>query len=252
MSYRVLATFGLTGMLAGCGTGPIDAVGMDPAALTAGIVAHYRFDEGSGTAVRDDAGKGHDGSISGSTWSWLAQGRFGSALRLAQGDYVAVDNFPDATPSWTIAAWVQIASADMGMGEVTVLSTEEVFQGGWEINLIASDTEQRYHFGFWTGPSSTQYAYYDCVGCLTPDRWQHVAAVVDGQAMSLAFYLDGVLQARLSISKTIVPGRSTLYMGRWALDDPARLLSGALDDVAVWSRPLVSEEIAQLTRAAVP
>jgi hypothetical protein len=249
MTVRVLVPLGLAGLL-GCSTGPIDAVGMDPAALTDGIVAHFSFDEGTGTAVHDNTGKGHDGTITGATW--LAQGRFASALRLRQGDYVAVESFPDATPSWTVAAWVQIASADMGMGEVTVLSTEEVFQGGWEINLIASDTEQRYHFGFWTGPSSTQYAYYDCVGCLEPDRWQHVAAVVDGQAMSLAFYLDGTLKERLPITKTIVPGRSTLYMGRWALSDPARLLSGCLDDIAIWSRPLVSEEIAQLTRAAVP
>lgn len=256
MRQPVASMLGLAGLAvvwaSGCGDGPIDAVGLDPAALTAELVAHWSFDEGTGTVAHDGAGKGHDGTIYGSTWSWLAQGRFASALRLGQGDYVAVEGFPDATSSWTVAVWLRIASADTGMGEVTVISAEEVFQGGWEINLIARDAEQLYHFGFWTGPGSTEYAYYNCEGCLLPDRWQHVAVVVDGQALTLAFYLDGELKTRQSIPKTILPGVSTLYMGRWAVTDPARLLAGSLDDVAIWSRPLVSTEIAQLTRAPVP
>jgi hypothetical protein len=239
-------------LLAGCGEGPIDAVGLESAALTSELVAHWSFDEGTDTVVHDNAGKGHDGTIYGSTWAWLDQGRFAAALHLEQGDYVAVENFPDATSSWTVAVWLRIASADTGMGEVTVISAEEVFQGGWEINLIARDAEQLYHFGFWTGPGSYDYAYYNCEGCLLADRWQHVAVVVDGSAMSLAFYLDGALKARQSIPKTISPGVSTLQMGRWSVSDPARLFSGSLDDIAIWSRSLVSSEIAQLTRVAVP
>jgi hypothetical protein len=41
-------------------------------------------------------------------------------------------------------------------------------------------------------------------------------------------------------------------MGRWATTDPARLLGGSLDDIAIWSRPLMSAEIALLTQAAAP
>jgi hypothetical protein len=39
---------------------------------------------------------------------------------------------------------------------------------------------------------------------------------------------------------------------RWATADPARLLVGSLDDIAVWSRPLQSAEIALLTQAPPP
>jgi hypothetical protein len=79
-----------------------------------------------------------------------------------------------------------------------------------------------------------------------------VATVVDGAASTLSFYLDGVLQDRHQVPQAISPGVSTLYMGRWATTNPARLLVGSLDDIAIWSRPLVSEEIALLTQAPAP
>lgn len=171
---------------------------------------------------------------------------------LEQGDYVAVDSFPNATPGWTVATWVQIASTNVGIGDATVISTEDVFKGGWEMNLTALQSDLRYHFGFWTGPGSYDYAHYECLGCIHPDRWQHLAAVVDGAAKTLTFCLDGVLQVRQTIPRPISPGVSTLTMGRWATTDPARLLVGSLDDIAIWSRPLMSAEIALLTQAAAP
>jgi hypothetical protein len=235
-----------------CGTGPLDALGLAPGALSAGRVAHFAFDEGTGATVHDSSGNAHDGTINGSTWSWLPQGRFGGALHLAPGDYVAVADFPNATSGWTVAAWVQLASNDPAMGEATVLSTEAVFKGGWEINVTPLDGALAYHFGFWTGPGSYDYDHYECQGCVHSGQWQHLAAVVDATAHTLAFYLDGVLQTRQSVRQAISPGVPTLYMGRWATSDPARLLQGSLDDVAIWDRALVSPEVALLTQAPAP
>lgn len=239
-------------VLSGCGNGDVAAVGLAPDGLSMDLVAHWTFDESNGSAVSDSSGKHHDGVINGSTWSWLSQGRFGGALHFEQGDYVVVDNFPDASSGWTVSAWVQLASKDVGIGEVTVLSTEDVFKGGWEMSLVAQPDDVQSHFGFWAGPGSYDYAAYYCDKCMQPDRWQHIAAVVDGSANTLTFYLDGVLQARVSIRQAISPGVPTLYMGRWATTNPARLLVGSLDDIAIWSRPLVSGEIASLARAPAP
>jgi hypothetical protein len=239
-------------LLSACGVGPVDAVGLAPGGLSQGLVAHWSFDEGADSVVHDSSGNGHDGSINGPGWSWLAQGRFGGALHLEQGDSVTVDSFPNATQGWTVSTWVQIASKDVGMGLATVISTEDVYHGGWEMNLNALPTNLQYDFGYWTGPGPYDYsAYYACTDCMHPDRWQHIAAVVDGTAGTLSFYLDGILQDRHHVPKTISPGVSTLSMGRWATTDPARLLAGSLDDIAIWSRPLVSEEIALLTQAPV-
>jgi hypothetical protein len=239
--------------LSACGTGPIDALGLVPGGLSDGLVAHWTFDEGSGTSVRDSSGNARDGTLNGSTWSWVAAGRFGGALRLEQGDYVTVNDFPKATPGWTVSVWVQVGSMDVGIGEVTLISTEDVYKGGWEMNLTADSTHMEYHFGYWTGPNSSTYdAHYECLNCIHPDRWQQVTAVVDGAKGTLAFYLDAVLQARVHVPRTISPGVPTLYMGRWATSDPARLLAGSLDDIAIWNRALVSEEVALLHQAPAP
>ena len=245
----ILAT---AGSLSGCGTGPIDAFGLLPDALSSGLVAHWRFDEGTGTTVADSSGNARNGVLNGSTWSWLpqGQGQFGAALHLRQGDYVTVNGFPHATAGWTVAVWVRFAPQNPAVGEVTVLSTEDVFKGGWEINLI--DRDLTYHFGFFRGPDSSDYTHYNCAGCVRPDEWQHLAAVVDGAASTMAFYLDGVSQQRQSILQAILPGVATLYMGRWATRDPARLFVGSLDDVAIWSRPLSAAEVVRLTQAPAP
>ena len=42
---------------AGCGASPLDAVTVNPHSLTMGLVAHWTFDEGSGSVVADSSGK---------------------------------------------------------------------------------------------------------------------------------------------------------------------------------------------------
>lgn len=245
-----LATSAL--LVSGCGSGAMDAVTLEPNALSSALLAHWAFDEGAGGAVADSSGNGYHGRLNGSTWSWVDPARFAAGVRLQQGDYVSVDGFPYATVGWTVAAWVKVPTQAVGLGELTVISTEDVYKGGWEVNLTALAFDKRYHFGFWTGPTEFEYTHFECVDCLRTEVWQHVAAVVDGKNESLAFYLDGVLQGRQGIPQPISPGVSTLYMGRWATAEPARLLMGSLDDVGIWQRALSSAEIALLAQAPVP
>jgi hypothetical protein len=238
----------VVGLVGGCGTGPIQAVGLNPDPLTTGLVAHWRFDDASGTGLADSSGNHHDGSIVGSTWSWIA-GHFEGALHLEQGDSVAVDDFPNATNSWTVAAWVQIPNQTIDAGDATLISTEDALKGGWELLVTSS----KYHFGYWTGvPMPNDYTYAECADCIRPDQWQHLAAAVDGTAMTLTLYLDGERNARTAIPRPISPGVPTLTMGRWATADPARPLLGSLDDVAIWNRALTADEIALLVEAPAP
>lgn len=230
------------GILCGCGTGPIQAVGYAP-----DVVAHWRFDDRSGTALVDSTSNHHDGTIVGATWSWTA-GRIAGALHLEQGDYVSVDNFPDAKSDFTVAAWVQVPIQVASAGDWTLISTENAFKGGWQLQVTSS----KYHFGFWTGPAPTDYSYAECSSCIRPDQWQHLAAVVDGEAMTVALYLDGEQQTPISIPKRISPGVLTLYMGRWATTNTPRPLIGSLDDIAIWNRALSAAEIGQLVESPAP
>jgi len=140
----------------------------------------------------------------------------------------------------------------MNADEGTIISTENLFKGGWEMSVIPNQ-EHESHFGFWEGPTQYDYAAYYCKNCLEPDRWQQITGVVDGSAKTLAFYLDGVLQARVSVLQAISPGVSTVTMGSWASPDKQpRYLVGSLDDIAIWSRPLVDAEVATLAQGPAP
>ena len=88
--------------------------------LTAGLVAAYAFDSGSGRVASDSSGNGNSGTLLGATWS--THGRFGRGVQFrAAGDVVRVPPSPslDLTAAMTLAAWV--------------LPTEE--QSGWRTVL---------------------------------------------------------------------------------------------------------------------
>src|SRR4051812_43841409 len=93
--------------LSACGLAPLDVVDLPAAGV--GLVAYWTFDEGTGISVLDHSGNAFNGQLTGG--SWIADGSFGGALYLTRGDYVAVPSFPDATPDWTVSAWVRYAQS---------------------------------------------------------------------------------------------------------------------------------------------
>jgi hypothetical protein len=235
---------------AACSAGPIEVARLQPGSLADGMVAHWAFDERMGDVLHDDSGNKRDGQITGATW---IDGRFDGALHFNAGDAVAVQTFPDGAASWSVSLWVRIDTSELGSDYVTLVSSEIPFVGGWEVNAIFTPGEPRYHFGYWVGPSESDYDYVEC-NCFAADDWVHVAAVVDGGAKTLTLYVNGQQVQQAPQRAKISPGSPILYMARWSQTDPAplRLLTGALDDIAVWSRPLVPQEITILSTSPVP
>lgn len=238
-------------VLCGCGANPVDAVTINPNELATGLVAHWTFDEGTGTVAADRSGNRHDGQLTGG--SWLPSGRFAGALDLAAGDYVTVSTFPQATPAWTVSAWVRTSAeqlvAGASQGWKTILSTENVFAGGWQLYLdIRSDFKQ-FDAAYWAGTSATDYVVANC-DCVEVGQWIHLTAVFDDISGELRFYRDEALMDRRAMPVPILAGDPTLYIGRWNQD--GRFLAASLDDVAIWSRALDAAEIAVLSRQPAP
>ena len=240
---------GLLAALASCGGQPLDAVSIDPRSLTTGLVAHWRFDDGSGIVVGDSSGNGYVGELTGGTWS--STGRFGGALELTTGAFVTVKNFPQATPSWTVSVWMKTSAAQLAVDETdgaTILSTENVFAGGWQLHLDNRPGFERYDAAYWVGPNSSDYVVVTC-GCIEIDRWVHITAVFDNQARQLTLYRDGIPSDQTSLPAPILRGDPTLYMGTWNMH--SRFLTGVVDDFAIWSRALDPGEIGVLSRQPV-
>lgn len=245
---RLAVALALAGAaLAGCEAFPLDAVSIDPGSLSRDLVAHWAFDQTSGPAVIDGAGDHHDGALTGG--AWIEDGRFGSALRLAAGDHVAVAGFPQAASSWTVSVWTRASAADLALAArtselVPILSAETLFSGGWQINLDNRAGEQRFLAAYWVGGTLNDYVRAYC-SCVEPDRWIHLTAVWDEQRATESLYLDDQQVGHARMPSPIAPGDTTLYMGTWTQLN--RFFAGDIDDVAIWRRALQPIEIATLS-----
>jgi len=225
---------------AACVAGPIDAVTVDPENLTNALVAHWRFDEGAGMLVGDNSGNAHGGTLTGGIWSPV--GRFGGALELAPGNYVTVPNFPTATANWTVSVWTKVSPSQLvaDMDETTIITTETVLKGGWQMHLDNRPDKQRYDAAYWVGPDISDYVEVDCA-CIEPDVWVHLVAVYDTDVGRLTLYRDGAPISRIAMPKPIQAGDSTLYIGAWNM--AGRYLAAVVDDFAIWARALGPAEI---------
>ena len=233
--------------LAGCGPNRIDAVGFGPPTIGSGLVAHWTFDQGTGTVLEDDSGNRRNGTITGATWT--NDGQFDGALHFQRGNAVTVENFPDATASWSFSAWIRISEEDAIPDELGVaITTEDYQKGGWEFQTYGLSSGVYWHFGYWIEPPF-QYARYEC-RCFTVGSWSHATVVRDAAADLLSFYVDGQLKESTPSPPPILPGTPTLLMGKWM--GAGRLFSGSLDDVAIYSRALSPVEVAELHQRPPP
>jgi hypothetical protein len=230
-----------------CSEAPLDVLVLPPADieddLADGLVGYWPLDDDSGAVAADHSGNGHHGQITGGTW--LSDGRFSGGLRLVAGDAVTIRSFPAAAPSFTVATWIRLSGEQLAMNSqtwVSILSTENFVSGGWQLNIDNRLPRPRFDFAYWAPPLDG-YLFVECE-CVEVDRWIHVAAVVDVEANRVTLYRDGSVGDEETRPADVPAGDSTLYFGRWNMD--GRLLSGDLDDVAVWNRSLTSDEVIAL------
>ncbi len=246
-----LATALLCGLAIGCSAGPIEVATLPPTQIATGLLAHWTFDDGVGAMVRDSSGNGRDGLIFGPGWSWT-DGRFGGALAFGGSDQVTVAGFPQATANFTVSAWLRVEASGAEPEIGAVLSTELLggavpggSSGGWSLNVLLRPLDSQYHFAYWAGyPPDLEIARCSCV---VAQRWVHLAAVVDQSIDALIVYVDGVEAGREFPIGSIMRGSGSLFMGRWPQSE--RFLVGSLDDVSIYARALVPEEIAFLASA---
>ena len=234
--------------LAACTAAPIDVATLVPDSLTDDLVAHWRFDD-TDTTVRDSSGNGRDGVVVGTTSSWI-QGKFGGALHFDRMDQVTVAQFPQATLSYSVAAWLRVDMVDFDAPSPTLLTTAfATGGGGWALNAVVGPPPGNYGFTYSVGSSLSDTVDVDCA-CFDIGPWVHLAAVLDASTSTLTLYLNGIQRDRATHVPSIMRGQTTLTMAHGAV--PGRMLFGALDDVVIYSRALVPEEIMRLTQNAAP
>jgi hypothetical protein len=202
----------------------------------AGLVGHWKFDEGKGDRADDSSGKGHPGTLEGRP-AWVP-GKLGGAVKLdGVSDYVRTD-FTRQLDVWTIALWVQGENAPDNRNS-DVIHRDRNFHICWG-------------FGQARGRGAVTVSvnknwYSASFGPLEGKRWYHLAGTYDGE--TLRAYKDGVLISAVTVKGPPDRESAPLHFGRYPKGSHC-FFAGSLDDVRVYDRPLSTQDVADL--AAVP
>ena len=206
-------------------------------AVEEGLVAHFKFDEGSGTTVRDASGHNHDGTIHGAEFVKMQQG-FALAFD-GKDDYVQV---PDSealrlAETATFEAWVNVPVN----AEQTVLS-----KNGCDTlrqNYLLKLEENRVRVSLVECPEFGAFHQTAYSAGIQPNRWYHLAGSYDGETIRV--YVNGAQTGRLDATFDVGTLEAPLYIGaNFYGPKLGGFFSGKIDEVKIYSRALSGEQIA--------
>jgi hypothetical protein len=220
--------------------------------VSAGLVAHWQFDEGSGTSTVDSSGNGHDGTLQGDP-QWVA-GMIGSGALSFDGSDGLVDVGHDEslsiTDELTITVWVKVS--DLSTFYFLVCkqpsgTAADNYPGNYEFRTEANTGALQ--FGHQEAEGQ-QYTFYTSETSITAEQWYHVAVSFTKGGL-VEFYVDGV------------PAGSSEQLTNFGIlnDEPVRIggrkdgysfFNGILDDVHLYDRALSAVQIQKLYNGNPP
>ena len=224
--------------------GYIDDVRVYKRALTAdevrdlygdGLIAHWKFDEGSGTTAFDSSEDNNGSLVNGPAWS---SGRLGQAIDFdGSDDYVTYGDVLDVgTSNFTIAAWVK---TDVVNSAYHAIATKNAnFCPNYQFGLHSSNK----FFMAYENPGCATDSTSFSANTATAGVWYHLVGVVD-RTNGTTLYVDGVAQTPDPAETGSLDNTGTLYIGR---HDGGLYWDGVIDDVRIYKRALTADEVWKL------
>jgi len=216
-----------------------------------GLVAHWSFDEGSGSIAHDGSGNGNHGTLVNSP-SWV-EGVKGYALNFDGTNYIEVppsQSINSITSQITITAWIK---SDFRSRGAIVANwyydksvTPAIGERAFVCTALGGENAGKFDFGLSPRGDGKGSVWITTRDPVSPERWVHVAFVSDGSTM--AIYVDGELEASADAPSSIhVPGRP-IYIGVWNAKEAtgpelSDYFRGSMDEVKIYNVALSHEEI---------
>jgi hypothetical protein len=225
-----------------------------PSTLGQGLLAYWPLDEGfedaSGNGrhleARDDVEIDSDERRAG-----------GGSARFGPGgaDHLSADGaFPGGDTSVSLAAWFRTASLPpsnvcfLGYGVVGVGDANgngrHIYgrTAGDDCNRFPGwDGERHLNLGVDPSPGEDRWWYGDAV--IASGVWYHWVATYDAATRRVRSYIDGALDADFTLDAPLDLGEG-IRVGMDHHDDNS--MDGWIDEVAIWTRALSEEEVAEL------
>jgi len=193
-----------------------------------GLVAHWKFDEGSGTTATDSAGSNNGTIRGGAAWT---TGRIGGALRFdgSNDDVAFAPVSALAGNSVTVSCWVRLS----GLTGVwnPILTQSNAGGDGYYLYIY----EDKPTFSLIGGGGAVQAAGPENI---LWNEWYQLAGTNDGS--SIRIYVDGVLKGSGSSV-----GRTGVSSNAYVASASGAYYSGLLDDVRIYNRALSEYEFGE-------
>lgn len=198
-----------------------------------GLVAHWTFDNVSGTNVTDDSGNGNAGTLVGGCE--IVSGHSGNALSLTSTPgkmTIEQQNLSTVGEGdWSVTFWLKsrVAASVNLFGGVCVFDKYGVVNGSTTyFSTLLNDAAM----GGWTVPDNS--------------IWTHVSFTKSGA--TTACFFNGVLQTKNTFSDGGW-GTTGIYAIGVGYNWPTYYFQGILDDVRIYGRALTSGETLQIYNA---
>jgi len=215
--------------------------------LQAAPIAHWTFDEGSGTQALDSIG-GFNGTLSATGSSWVSGGAAGGALSLskAAGGLVTMgDVLRLGTGPYSFVFWVKTSTTDTGIAVLT--KHWATIPAGYFIGInsngpYATDTKA-WFYNYYIGdePISTT--------TVNDDQWHQIIGVRGGGEVKI--YVDGLPVESSHPDRGLTnPPQGTPFLigGYFDGSNPVITYTGLIDDIQVYDHALTENEIDFLFR----
>jgi len=177
-------------------------------------VAHWRFDEGSGSTAYDSTPNHNNGTISGATF---AEGKFGSAVSFdGTDDYLVTQSALNSQSQFSYSLWFQ--SSD---GEYS--TNEYLFNQGTDDPSAYIDNNGDLNIKI-NSSLKCQISNPN----LKSQKWNHLEITGDGSTLKV--YLNGSLTCKTSYSGSTA--EDILYLG--SASSTAGFFGGKIDDFRIY------------------
>ena len=198
-------------------------------------IADWHLDEcfwnGTSGEVLDSSGNGYNGTANGDAFTSQALLCYGGNFD-GDGDYVEIpaNSNLEPTEKLTISAWIKKSVA-------STTGLQNIFtNGGWFRSLRLSDNNVLFQLRI---DGTDQYLYSSTQ--ITDTNWHHIVGVYSGNEMRL--YIDGNLDATLSVSGTLDTGNASHIIGG---EYGGYYFNGQIDEVMVFETSLSSSKVSEL------
>jgi len=201
--------------------------------IDTGLLGRYAFDNTSALETDSSPAAGSTASVVNGTS--VNDTTRGNVLSLAGDGYVQTTGVYGQPSSVTLAAWVNLASADTGGAEVISLGDNVILRldAGGKIKGSYVD--------------SGTFRFTETATTLAGTGWHHVAYTIDSVAHTQAVYIDGVAVVSTAYTTSIAYSQGTnSFIGKHGNGGTTYDFNGKIDEARIYNRALTGAEIAAL------